>query len=145
MTYEPGWERQGDQRDPLRYKDGRPTAAGYQYPRGHDWGLESYNSQLQAVSRLLAAHSGPLFVVISIPVAGAAGGVLATTQANGLDQLDYSRQADAGVRLPSTIFSSRPGCGLRHTDASASDPSMWAALSLEESSPASDRSNERDK
>ena len=117
-----------------------------------EWGLESYNSQLQAVSRLLAAHSGPAILAGDFNTWSRErlAALLATTQANGLDPVGFTPdQRTRAFGFPLDHIFIR---GLVATDSgtllvSTSDHNpMWAALSLEESSPASNRgANKLDK
>ena len=108
-----------------------------------EWGLESYSSQLQSLSRLLAAHSGPAIWAGDFNTWSRErlAVLLALTQGNGLYPVGFTpdqRTRTFGFPLDHIFIR-----GLLATDSgtllvSTSDHNpMWAVLSLEESQPAS--------
>ena len=108
-----------------------------------EWGLDSYNSQMQALSRLLAAHPGPVILAGDFNTWSRErlAALQATTQGNGLHPVGFTpdqRTRAFGFPLDHVFIR-----GLVATDAgtllvSTSDHNpIWAALSLEESPPAS--------
>ena len=104
-----------------------------------EWGLESYNSQLQSLSRLLAAHPGPAILAGDFNTWSRErlAALLALTQGNGLHPVGFTpdqRTRAFGFPLDHIFIRGLVATDSGTLSVSTSDHNpMWAALSLLES------------